>query len=64
MSRGKLMDQRENVYQHFKFTKRATRSIVIWGALFPAFIAGVAYVYDVRTCPLHGLLSGREKLTQ
>jgi hypothetical protein len=43
----KLIGQRENVYQHFKFTKRATRSIVIWGALFPAFIAGVAYVYDV-----------------
>ena len=48
MRRGKLIGQRENVYQHFKFTKRATRNIVTWGALFPAFIAGVAYVYDVR----------------
>jgi len=50
------MKQRENVYQHFKFTKRATRNIVTWGALFPAFIAGVAYVYDVSTPLLHGLI--------
>jgi hypothetical protein len=57
--RGKLIGQRENVYQHFKFTKRATRSIVIWGALFPAFIAGVAYVYDVRLVCLQLLLSHR-----
>jgi len=57
--RGKLIGQRENVYQHFKFTKRATRNIVTWGALFPAFIAGVAYVYDVSTSLLLGLRGGK-----
>lgn len=40
-------EQRENVYQHFRFTTRATRNVVMWGAVFPVFIAGIAYVYDV-----------------
>ncbi|KAL7419761.1 hypothetical protein Q5752_005677 [Cryptotrichosporon argae] len=37
---------RENVYQHFTFTRRATRHVMLWGLVFPAAIAGVAMAYD------------------
>jgi hypothetical protein len=38
---------RENVYQHFKFTPKATRSVVAWGLLFPAAIAYTTWVSGV-----------------
>ncbi|KAK8861329.1 hypothetical protein IAR55_002148 [Kwoniella newhampshirensis] len=37
---------RENVYQHFKFTRRATRQVITLGFLVPAFIAGIAVSFD------------------
>ncbi|GFZ42869.1 hypothetical protein JCM24511_00587 [Saitozyma sp. JCM 24511] len=37
---------RENVYQNFKFTKRATRSVLLFTLVFPAVIAGIAIRYD------------------
>ena len=42
-----LTVQRENVYQTFRFTRRATRHIVVLGALVPASIALIAYTFDV-----------------
>ncbi|WVR04076.1 hypothetical protein IAU60_001075 [Kwoniella sp. DSM 27419] len=37
---------RENVYQHFKFTRRATRQVFTWGLLVPATIALIAVSFD------------------
>ncbi|TXT12134.1 uncharacterized protein COLE_02544 [Cutaneotrichosporon oleaginosum] len=37
---------RENVYQHFKFSRPITYKVVRWGLLFPAFIAAVSITYD------------------
>ena len=38
---------RENVYQHFKFTPKATRQVVAWAVVFPAVIAYASWAYDV-----------------
>lgn len=38
---------RENVYQHFKFTPKTTRTTVFLGVIVPAAIFGVSYLYDV-----------------
>ena len=39
--------QRENVYQTFKWTPRATRQVLLWGAIVPGTIAALAWRYDV-----------------
>lgn len=44
---AKLTCQRENVYQHFKFTRTATRHVLTWGIAVPAFIAVCAWKFDV-----------------
>lgn len=38
---------RENVYQHFKFSRRATRLVAFYGIIFPATIYGLSALYDV-----------------
>ncbi|RSH84510.1 uncharacterized protein EHS24_006032 [Apiotrichum porosum] len=37
---------RENVYQHFKFSRRATRLVAFYGIIFPATIYGLSALYD------------------
>lgn len=39
--------QRENVYQTFKWTPRATRQVLMWAVIVPGSIAAIAYRYDV-----------------
>ncbi|WVF66705.1 hypothetical protein IAT40_001447 [Kwoniella sp. CBS 6097] len=37
---------RENVFQHFKFTKKTTRQVFTWGLVVPATIALIAVTFD------------------
>lgn len=38
---------RENVYQHFKFTRRNTRTIMLLGVVVPVAIGALCLKYDV-----------------
>lgn len=49
-----LILQRENVYQNFTFTRRASRTAIALGILVPGAIALVAMAYDVRLSPSSG----------
>jgi hypothetical protein len=46
-ARVRLTTQRENVYQTFTFTKRASRTALALGLVVPAAIAAIAMTYDV-----------------
>ncbi|WVQ94317.1 hypothetical protein IAU59_001396 [Kwoniella sp. CBS 9459] len=37
---------RENVFQHFKFTKKTTRQVFTWGLIVPAAIALISVTFD------------------
>ncbi|KAK4685452.1 hypothetical protein P7C73_g4698, partial [Tremellales sp. Uapishka_1] len=39
---------RENVYQHFAFTRKATRSVFLVGAVLPAAIFAASYYSDAK----------------
>lgn len=41
--------QRENVYQNFTFTRRATRAAVVLGLVIPGTVALIAMAYDVSS---------------
>ncbi|OCF30829.1 hypothetical protein I316_07552 [Kwoniella heveanensis BCC8398] len=38
--------KRENVYQHFKFTRKTTRQVFTWGFIVPAAIALISVTFD------------------
>lgn len=40
-------DQRENTYQTFAFTRRATQNVMVWAILVPSTMAFLAVRYDV-----------------
>lgn len=39
------------MYQHFKFTRTATRYVLTWGIAVPALIAVCAWKFDVSLSP-------------
>ncbi len=49
---GNCCSQRENVYQHFRFTPKTARQVLFWGAIIPLGMGYVAWKTDVSILPL------------
>jgi hypothetical protein len=54
--------QRENVYQHFKFTPRATRQVLLLVGIVPAAIGYAAWTQDVSVLTLRRGRKERKKI--
>ncbi|GAA5870612.1 hypothetical protein JCM8547_002062 [Rhodosporidiobolus lusitaniae] len=39
---------RENVWQHFRFTKTTARQSIVWGVVLPVLVYGVAQTQDLK----------------